>query len=472
LTEQDVQPLESSSELVVAVTESPIVFGAEANDRSIPFEQALLERFAEQIKLPLRLVKAENHQEIRRLLHSGKAHFGAGWLSEPDLAEQKAFFRLSQPFHRDRLVVVQHEASLPIESLAELSGKTIHVAFGSRYADAVLSLKRQIPSLTVIERPDPSGIDLLHEVAERKIELCVVAGEIAEIAQNYYPELQVTLALATDQPIGWLFSVQADPKIVEATAKFLEGLKADGTLVRLRDIHLAFRSRLDRIDVVEFISRVRTTLPLYHGLFKQAQIRTGIDWRLLAALAYQESKWDPLATSFTGVRGMMMLTEDTADRMRVKDRLDPKQSILAGADYLADLRNELPASVREPDRTWLALAAYNLGMGHMNGARAIAAGYKANPDEWYAMKKILPMLARPEVYARLKSGRARGGEAVILVENIRAYYDILARHVPAYQALPNPEAEEPPRWGSKPNLGSGPGLRPVETVPAVKPPAR
>ncbi len=157
------------------------------------------------------------------------------------------------------------------------------------------------------------------------------------------------------------------------------------------------------------------------------------DWRLLAALAYQESGWDPLATSFTGVRGIMMLTDDTADRMHVNNRLDPKQSIAAGAKYLADLIDALPAEVKQPDRTWLALAAYNLGQGHMNGARAIAIGLKRDPDSWYEMKRVLPLMARQKYYQHLKSGRTRGGEAVIMVENVRTFYDILTRFEPPYR---------------------------------------
>jgi membrane-bound lytic murein transglycosylase F len=172
-------------------------------------------------------------------------------------------------------------------------------------------------------------------------------------------------------------------------------------------------------------------LPRFRREFVAAQELTGIDWRLLAALAWQESQWDPLATSPTGVRGMMMLTEDTADRLKVKNRLDAAESIRAGARYLADLIEQLPPSVPEPDRTWLALAAYNLGMGHLNGARHFAVGLKRDPNSWYEMKQVLPLLARPEYYKRLKSGRARGGEAVILVENVRTYYGVLARFEPA-----------------------------------------
>jgi len=180
------------------------------------------------------------------------------------------------------------------------------------------------------------------------------------------------------------------------------------------------------------LEKMVTVLPRYRQLFQEGQRLTGIDWRLLAALAYQESHWDPLATSFAGVRGIMMLTDDTADRLKVTDRLDPKQAIPAGARYLAELRDQLPEQVREPDRTWMALAAYNMGYGHLNGARTIAPKEGLEPQWWNALKELLPKLSQPAYAARLKAGPARGGEAVRMVENVRTYYDILQRFQPPY----------------------------------------
>jgi len=161
-------------------------------------------------------------------------------------------------------------------------------------------------------------------------------------------------------------------------------------------------------------------------------------------VAYHESHWNPNATSYTNVRGIMMLTEETADRLQVNNRLDPSESILAGARYLLTLKENLPDDVEEPDRTWLALAAYNLGPGHLNAARTLARQLKADPNAWYEMKRILPLLAQPRYAQQLRIGKARGGEAVILVENIRSYYDILLRHESPWQAPPtgsNPAAE-------------------------------
>ena len=149
--------------------------------------------------------------------------------------------------------------------------------------------------------------------------------------------------------------------------------------------------------------------------------------RLIAAIAYQESHWNPQATSETNVRGMMMLTEDTAKRLRVRDRLDARQSIGAGARYLADLKRSLPARIAEPDRTWIALAAFNIGTGHLEDARVLAVRRKLNPDSWSDIKKTLPLLAQTELADDTKYGVARGGQAVVFVETVRAYYDVLLR---------------------------------------------
>jgi len=159
------------------------------------------------------------------------------------------------------------------------------------------------------------------------------------------------------------------------------------------------------------------------------------------------------------VRGIMMLTGETADRLKVKNRLDPEESIRAGARYLDILRKQIPDSTPEPDRTWQAMAAYNIGPGHFNAARTIGRQRKADVDSWLEMKGVLPLLARPEFYERLKSGRARGGEAVILVENVRSFYDILSRQEAPYRPLTPPKAAKPtkkkPKTGkAKPKAGN------------------
>ena len=207
--------------------------------------------------------------------------------------------------------------------------------------------------------------------------------------------------------------------------KFFTLIKQDGTLRRLLDHYYGHNKQLESDDAVAFITKARTVLPHIRRLFEEAATLTGMEWQLFAALAYQESHWDPLATSPTKVRGMMMLTEDTADRMGVTNRLDARQSIIGGAKYLLMLKEQLPLRIKEPDRTWLALAAYNQGYGHLEDARVLTQQQGNNPDKWADVKKVMPLLAQPLYFEQTKYGYARGGEAVNLVEMVRMHHDML-----------------------------------------------
>jgi len=170
---------------------------------------------------------------------------------------------------------------------------------------------------------------------------------------------------------------------------------------------------------------VQSRLPRYRQWFEEAATHVGEHWRLLAAIGYQESKWDPDAVSPTGVKGLMMLTESTAQQIGVSDRTDPKQSIRGGAVYFSSVRDKIPARILEPDRTWLALAAYNVGFGHLEDARVLAQTAGRDPDSWQDVRAFLPLLAQEYWYAQTKRGYARGWEPVRFVDNIRSYLDIL-----------------------------------------------
>lgn len=177
-----------------------------------------------------------------------------------------------------------------------------------------------------------------------------------------------------------------------------------------------------------FAQRIETRLPRYQGLMQSAARNHGLDWPLIAAMSYQESFWDPDATSPTGVRGLMMLTLQTAKELSVTDRLDPRESIHGGARYFAQLRDRLPASIAEPDRTWMALAAYNMGMSHLEDARVLTQHLGKNPNVWTDVKQHIPKLQDQRYYKHLPNGYARGKEAVAYVERIRQYRTILTWH--------------------------------------------
>jgi len=205
---------------------------------------------------------------------------------------------------------------------------------------------------------------------------------------------------------------------------FLDALGTDG-IQRLHDQYFNSSETLDYLGVVRFSSDCETLLPKYKTDFQQAAKANGIDWRLLAAIGYQESHWNPDAVSFTGVRGLMMLTTDTAAQFDVKDRQSPRQSIFGAARFFSQLLQQLPASIRQPDRVWMALAAYNMGMGHLEDARVLAQKRGGNPDLWKDVEPVLPLLMQEQWFSQTHYGYARGGEAKVFVDNVRSYYDIL-----------------------------------------------
>ncbi len=405
-----------SGKLIAIVPESS--WGARAE-----FERELVQLFAEHLHSSVELITSPQ-DKIDRSLRRNRAHLAAASLrSEVNI--HSLHFGPSYLTVREQ-VICGRGGKLP-RKIADLADKRLIVVAGSAQETALRELKIESPFLSWEPRPGLSANVLLEEVANGAAD-CAVANElqIAE-ARNYHSNLATAFDIGSPSRLAWAFSRDVDPDLLREAKTFFARIQQDGTLSRLLDRYYGHRGRLRQPDAAAFVARTEQVLPEYRPLFQEAAELTGTDWRLLAALAYQESQWDPLATSYTYVRGMMMLTEDTADRMGVKNRLDARESIIAGAKYLALLRDQLPDRIPEPDRTWLALAAYNQGYGHLEDARILTMRNGGDPDSWADVKKWMPLLNRPGYYETLKHGYARGGEAVILVESIRSYYDMLKR---------------------------------------------
>ena len=432
-------PTPGGQDLVVVTQTGPLTYSADEAGAATGLEHDLTRLLAKELGVAVRHEVIEPG-EIGDRLNGRGYHLAAAWLSPA----ADTGIESTPPLFSTHDILAQHEASLPLQSLDQLSGKTVHVLAGTRQAATMHRLAQEIPELTVEVVDQGNIIDLLEALGEQKVSYVAMDGHLEELANQYVPSLRSTLKLSEAAPIVWWLGKSPNPELRARVTAFIEKVRQDGTLNRLKERYFGHVRRLKQADVEKFLGQIRTTLPALRKHFQEAERQTGIDWRLIAALAYQESHWDPFATSYTNVRGMMMLTEETADRLGVGNRLDARESIIGGARYLNILRDGL-ADVPEPDRTWLALAGYNIGPGHLNAARTIARQLKADADAWYDMKRVLPLLARPQYYSRLKSGRARGGEAVIMTENIRSYYDILSRNEPPLSA-----ADQAPRLSRPP----------------------
>jgi membrane-bound lytic murein transglycosylase F len=436
IIERPVPPFGLADELVVVTRNSPTTRYIGPDGDYVGFEQDLVDLFARETGKPVRVIERDRLGEILPTVQHGLAHLAAAGLSVTPNRQSHVTF--GPPYLTVQKAVVYNTDKPRPRNLNNLIGKRVAVLAGSSSADQLRFAARNFRGLHWEETPAASVDRLLELLSLGKLDYVVSDSHFVELARNFYPNIATAFTFGVPEPLAWAMPKDAEPELRQQVHEFFDRISANGTLRVLIDRHFGHVKRLDQGDIVAFLARRETVLPRYIDLFQQAQELTAIDWRLLAALGFQESHWNPIATSPTGVRGLMMLTAITADRMGVTNRLDPQQNILAGARYLQMLKEELPERILEPDRTWIALAAYNVGYGHVEDARIIAQRQGLNPDSWADLKKTLPLLARSDYYKTVKRGFARGGEAVILTENVRNYYDILQRFEDSYRPLFGP----------------------------------
>lgn len=430
----------SAGLLQVAIHQDAIAYRENEQGKPEGFEFELLMAFGERLGVPLQFQVYRDAKRALDAVLNGEAHLAAGGLT----AKPHLPLIWSAALREAEYVIVGANGD------TKLDDRPIAVRRGSGAEEALNALAKRTPPLKRQDAGQGDDQTLLEAVAEGRLELAAVDRMHYALAANFHPQLNIVQPLPGKRPVSWAVARDADEELADEMLRFVREAQQSGLLARLADRYYGHAEQLAEQDISVFIERIGSVLPRYRKHFQDAQALTGIDWRLLAALAYQESHWDPLATSPTGVRGMMMLTTDTADRLGVDDRLDPRQSILGGARYLAMLLEDLPEEIPPTDRNWMALAAYNIGQGHFNGARSLARSLKRKDDSWFDIKAVLPLLARPEFAQRLKNGRARGGEAVMLAENVRSFYEILLRFEKPYTPL-----LQPPRFTSASKRGGG-----------------
>jgi len=310
-------------------------------------------------------------------------------------------------------------------SIEDILGSSIEVVAGSSHVELLQSLKSVYPELSWTENADVEFADLLTKVAMEEIDLTVADSPDFNIQRHFYPELRIAIDLEIGDPIAWAFPKDTGDSLLARADEFLIDADRGGTLARVLDRYFGHTRKFDYVGTRNFIRHYESRLPRYRAMFEQAGRESRVDWRLLAAIGYQESHWRSHAVSPTGVRGIMMLTQDTAEYLRIDDRLDPKSSIFGGARYFVRQTERIADTVDEPDRTWMALAAYNVGFNHIKDARMIVEWEGGNPDSWIDVRKALPLLAQRKWYSRVPYGYARGWEPVLYVSNIRRYYNIL-----------------------------------------------
>ncbi|WP_147172082.1 membrane-bound lytic murein transglycosylase MltF [Pseudomonas sp. SJZ079] len=415
--------IQAEGVLRVITRNSPATYFQDRNGET-GFEYELVKRFANDLGLELKIETADNLDELFASLNKadGPALAAAGLV---DSVGRRAQARFSRPYLEVTPQIIYRNGERRPTRPQDLIGKRILVLKGSSHAEQLAALKVELPELNYEESAAVEVVDLLRMVDEGQIDLTLVDSNELAMNQVYFPNVRTAFDLGDSLGLGWAVAPGEDNSLLDEINAFLLRAEANGSLKRLKQRYYGHVDVLGYVGAYTFAKHLQQRLPRYEKHFRQAAQSNTLDWRLLAAMGYQESLWQPTATSKTGVRGLMMLTLRTAQAMGVSNRLDPKQSIEGGAKYIVRVKERLPDSIEEPDRTWFALAAYNVGGGHLEDARKLTEAEGLNPNKWLDVQKILPRLAEKQWYSKTRYGYARGGEPVHFVRNIRRYYDIL-----------------------------------------------
>ncbi|MEH6909853.1 MAG: membrane-bound lytic murein transglycosylase MltF [Oceanicoccus sp.] len=412
-------------------------------DRSGPtgYEYELARLFSEYLGVELEVKVVHSLEEIFLALERNEAHLAAAGLTITEERQKRLNF---SPGYLDiKQFVVYRTDNIRPKSLADLVDSQIMIMANSSHDEILTRLKLEHENLNWRTATDVETIDLLDMLAEGEIDYTILDSNEYMANRGFYPRLNVAFEIGEPGKLAWALPGKIRiPTLENDLEIFFKQVKENGQLRQLEERFYSHSEQVNRIGSLTFNQAMRRRLPKYRKLIQDVAAEYGIDWRLLAAISYQESHWNPRAKSPTGVRGMMMLTLPTAKEMNIKNRLDAEQSLQGGSRYFNSILKRLPERIEEPDRTWFALAAYNVGMGHLEDARKITEGRSGDPDKWSDVKDSLPLLRKRRWHKETKHGYARGNEPVNYVQNIRHFYNLLNWSEVSKSRVPPPQQME------------------------------
>lgn len=392
----------------------------ETGQGMVGFDYDLVRAFAESAGLELTIHPFHRQDDLFSALDKGQIQLmAAGLATTPDRHQRWLF---GPPLYQITPQLVYRHGSGRPKNWSDLNGNLV-VVTGSTHAEELRRLSRTHHGLKWQQSREHDGGELLAMVARGEIDYTVADSRMLAIHQRYHPELRAAFDIGPAQDVAWALPRQPDSQLYSQLLDFWHQAREKSLFSRLEERYFGHIEGFDYVDTRAFIRATKSRLPKYQSLFER--YAGPLDWRKLAAVSYQESHWKPEAVSPTGVRGLMMLTRDTAKRMGIADRVDPEQSIQGGSGYLQQLMTRLPAGIPDSERIWFAMAAYNIGIGHLEDARVLTQKLGKDPNNWLDVKHHLPLLKQKRFYQHTKYGRARGDVAAHYVDNIRRYYDTL-----------------------------------------------
>jgi membrane-bound lytic murein transglycosylase F len=419
------QEIKQRGKLIVLTTNHPTTYYYDRDNQLTGPEYDMTQSFAQSLKLEGLQLEVEykvydSIKELIEALRNNEGDIAAAGLTVTD--ERKKEFDFGPVYQKTNEYIVCHRNQKAINTEKDIAGLEIIIAADSSYLESM----KQYADVTYTVSDNQNTSDLIEQIANRKTGCTISDSTLFNIERRYHTEIQNKYTLARGSELAWMLN-KHNEGLLKAVNNWFKQYRGSHELGQMLEKYYGFVEILDYVDTHKFLNRIKTRLPKYKAMFIAAATENNLDASLLAAQSYQESHWNAKAKSPTGVRGIMMLTQPVAKSLGVTNRLDAKQNISAGAKFLAKMRN-MVEEVAEPDRSWLALAAYNIGRGHFRDAQELARKLNKNPDLWLEMKEVLPLLSQKEYYKDLSYGYARGNEPVSYVTRIRGYDELLHKY--------------------------------------------
>ncbi len=417
----DLEAIQARGELVL-ITRNNAACYYEGPHGPSGFEYDLAKAFADHLGVRLRPLIIEEEADMVAALRRGEADLIAAGF--PFGGQSARLLALGPRYLKVQQQVVGRRGGLVPSGVNDLEGTAIWMTGSSARLELLKELKKEYPELSWQTLSEYSSEELLQMVWRRSLPLTMVESNTLTMNRRFYPELVVHFNLGESQYLNWAMHPHSR-HLYQAVQRWFAQSATEKVVNGLADHYYGHLEKFDYVDLAHYRRRIHKRLPKYQNHFEKAAKKYGLDWQLVAAQAYQESHWNPRAKSFTGVRGIMMLTQETAKTLGLKNRMAVKESIFAGTRYLARLHRLVGDAVPEPDRTLMALAAYNVGFGHLKDARTLAQSMDKPANSWHGIRSVLPLLQKKKYYRKLTHGYARGSEAVRYVDRIRTYYQVL-----------------------------------------------
>ncbi len=399
----------------------------------VDFEMA--RAMADSLGRPMRVVVARSMPRLIEMLDSGRIDVAA--YPVPITSETAGRILPAGPEELTQQVLIQRVTpgdSAEIRDVTDLPGHDIYVLEGSKYEQRLRNLDSELGGTLKIHTLDPDSVapeELMEMVSEGEIPLTILDSDLARLHGSYYANLSVDVAVSLDQRAAWAVAPGR-----ECLADAVNNWAASAPEESSRPDLLQHYYQLGKLDQTSFgsIDFTDGRMSAYDEIFRRYAPEINWDWRMLAAQAYTESRFNPRARSFAGAQGLMQIMPRTGRAYGLKDPTSPEQSVKAAVSYLDDLDRMFESKVPDPqERRKFVIAAYNAGQGHIFDAMRLAEKHGLNPQIWDEnVEKAVLMLANPQHYNDnvVKYGYLRGRETFDYVDRIMNLYNLGRRAIP------------------------------------------